>query len=111
MAQEYRIDYNQYLTIWRAEEVTLEALAVRIRNGDFLWKHNVYPSGFTLSTITKEKRPQTALVERIRAFLLDHAKPEGEAFAFAQAGDTKFLKDCRRFKPAEYEERLLARLA
>jgi hypothetical protein len=109
--EEYRIDYDQFLTVWRDEEVTINGLKRSIKSGDHLWLHNVYPLGFTLATITENKQPLTALVERIRTFLLEHAKDERGAFAFAQAGETEFLRKCRLFKSSEYEERLLARLA
>lgn len=108
--EEYRIDYDQFLTVWRDEEVSLETLKARLRSGDYLWKHNVYPGSFTLNTLTVEKRPSRALVDRIQAFLLDHAKARKDALPFAQSGDSKFLNDCRRFRPDEYEERLLAKL-
>lgn len=109
VGQEYRIDYDQLITVWRSDAITLEALEGRIKSGDFLCKHNVYTASFSLATITVNKRPLPALIERIRSFLLDHAKSSIDAIAFAQAGETEFLKDCRRFKPSEYEERLLAK--
>jgi hypothetical protein len=108
---EYRIDYDQFLTVWRDEEVTLEALQRRIIDGSLLWKHNIYPEGFALASITEDKKPSPALTARIRTFLFDHAKDEHKAVAFAQAGETEFLEDCRRFNPSEYEMRLLANLA
>lgn len=108
---EYRIDYDQFLTVWRDEEVTISGLKGRIESGNHLWLHSAYPVGFTLATITDDKQPVTALTERILTFLLEHAKDEEGAFAFAQAGETEFLRKCRGFKPSEYEERLLAKLA
>lgn len=107
---EYQIDYDQFLTVWRDEEVALEALRHQMINGSPLWKHNVYPEGFALASITQEKQPTLALKARIRTFLFDHAKDGDDAAAFAQSGETVFLKDCRRFKQSEYESGLLAKL-
>jgi hypothetical protein len=108
---EYRIDYDEALTVCRDEKVNLQALEDHIQNCDFIWTSNTYPEGFTLSTITENKRPLPILVQRIRTFLLDHAKDESEALSFVQAGETEFLQRCRRFRPSDYDERLLAKLA
>lgn len=109
--QEYRIDYDQLLTVWPDEDASIEALKLRIESMDFLVKHNVYPASFTLATITNDKCPSQALIERIRSFLLEHSKSRGDAYEFAQNGTTKFLKDCRRLMPSDYQEELLAKLA
>lgn len=111
MREEYRIDYDAGLIVARDKEMNLEALQHEIEAGDFLWKHNVYPKDFSSFSITDKKRPSASLISRIRSFLLEHSKSDHEAEAFARAGNTEFLKDCRRLKPTAYEQKLLARFA
>ena len=111
MRNEYRIDYDTGVIVARDERMNLEILQKDIGVGDFLWKHNVYPKEIASCSITVERLPSDSLISRIRGFLLEHSKSEEEAQAFAQAGNTEFLKDCRRLKPTAYKQKLLAKLA
>jgi hypothetical protein len=111
MRDEYRIDYDTGVIVARGKHMNLEILQHDIAEGDFLWKHNVYPKEFSPLSITDKRLPSDSLVSRIRSFLLDHSKSEKEAEAFARAGNTEFLKDCRRLKSTAYNTKLLARLA
>jgi len=111
MRDEYRIDYDTGVIVAPDKKMNLESLQHEIGVGDFLWKHNVYPKEFSPFSITDKRLPSDSLISRIRSFLLDHSKSEDEAEAFAQAGNTEFLKDCRRLKPKAYNQKLLARLA
>ena len=110
MRDEYRIDYDTGLIVAR-DAMNLEILQHDIGLGDFLWKHNVYPKEFAPFSITDKRLPSDSLISRIRGFLLDHSKSDKEAEAFARAGNTEFLKDCRRMKTAAYNQKLLAKLA
>lgn len=111
MRNEYRIDYDTGVIVARDKRMNLEILQEDIGAGDFLWKHNVYPKEISSWSITVERLPSDSLISRIRGFLLEHSKSEEEAQAFAQAGNTEFLKDCRRLKPTAYNQKLLAKLA
>ncbi|MFN3817412.1 MAG: hypothetical protein ACK4R0_00305 [Blastomonas sp.] len=109
MRDEYRIDYDTGLIV-AGDAMNLDILQHDIGVGDFLWKHNVYPKEFTPFAITEKRLPSDSLISRIRGFLLEHSKSGEEAEAFARAGHTEFLKDCRRLKPAAYNQKLLAKL-
>ncbi|MFN3475342.1 MAG: hypothetical protein ACK4ZW_14975 [Blastomonas sp.] len=111
MRNEYRIDYDTGVIVARDKRMNLEILQKDIGAGDFLWKHNVYPKEISSCSITVERLPSDSLISRIRGSLLDHSKSEKEAEAFARAGNTEFLKDCRRLKPKAYNQKLLAKLA
>ncbi len=110
MRDEYRIDYDTGLIVAH-DAMNLEVLQHDIGVGDFLWKHNVYPKEFAPFSITDERLPSDSLISRLRGFLLEHSKSEQVAEAFARTGNTEFLKDCRRMKPAAYNQKLLAKLA
>ncbi|GGB72565.1 hypothetical protein [Blastomonas aquatica] len=110
MRDEYRIDYDTGVIVAGDKPMTLESLQNAIGAEDFLWKHNVYPKEFSPFSITDKRLPSDSLISRIRSFLLEHSKPEAEAEAFARAGNTEFLKDCRRLKPKAYNQKLLAKL-
>ncbi|MCG6120116.1 MAG: hypothetical protein MEP44_05675 [Blastomonas sp.] len=111
LRDEYRIDYDTGVIVAREKKMNLEILQKDIGAGDFLWKHNLYPKDIASCSITVEKLPSDSLISRIRGFLLEHSKSEEEAQAFARAGNTEFLKDCRRLKAKAYNEKLLAKLA
>lgn len=110
LRDEYKIDYDTGLIVAR-DAMNLDILQHDIGEGDFLWKHNTYSKEFAPFAITDGRLPSDSLISRIRDFLLEHSKSEKQAEAFVQAGNTDFLKDCRRLKPAAYKQKLLAKLA
>lgn len=110
VGQEYRIDYDSCLTYLENNQRGKEALSSKIKDGDFIWKHNIYPEGFTPFTITENKLPKKELVGRIRNFCIENSADEKEVVPFLRRGGTDFLNDVTRFRSEDFRRKILGKV-